>query len=589
MDIHTQLIARLKQQTRHGAKKPPITAAVGAVADLALSAAQFTIGAAAVISLKDAYAELFTQQSEIAKGTDVYLNGLKGLTDTIVAAQQQTYVLETRNKELNKSFGINSITAAKLGSKLMDIATNLKLSSAQINGYASNIKKMLPTLDQMTAAGSEEYKGLIRIQQVMTTNLGLSEEQAEKYTGFAMQRGKDAQESLISQYNLSKAIEDSTGMMGSFKMISEGIAETSEDVQLQYGKMPGNLELAIVKASKLGFKMGDLKKTADNLLNIESSIGQELEYQLLSGRRLVGNDKARSDLRGKSLTNAYREATLQGDASKQANVLNTILEQEGKTLENNLFARKQMSELLGMDEAALARALQKKSILEKLPGGEALFDETGDALLKAAKSLGATDDDMEKLIGGLDTRTIDQKILTEIQILTDVLVKKLVPDMEATVKGAREANLKSIRKTGFSDKTMDTLPSAQTIGNLANVAQGLNQVLSAKELGVKVLSGITGTRSGDMNKVQPAGLPVTTGEDILSPPSGYGTRTLMGPEGAIQLNNKDTVIAGTNLFDKSATTNTGSDKELANTMLQVGAMIVAAIKSGGVNLNERFA
>ena len=34
---------------------------------------------------------------------------------------------------------------------------------------------------------------------------------------------------------------------------------------------------------------------------------------------------------------------------------------------------------------------------------------------------------------------------------------------------------------------------------------------------------------------------------------------------------------------------TGNDGALANTMLQVGAMIVAAIKSGGVNLNGRFA
>jgi hypothetical protein len=77
----------------------------------------------------------------------------------------------------------------------------------------------------------------------------------------------------------------------------------------------------------------------------------------------------------------------------------------------------------------------------------------------------------------------------------------------------------------------------------------------------------------------------TTANDMLSPPSGYGTRTLTGPEGSIQLNNKDTVLAGTNLFDKSSTDNNA----LANTMLQVGAMIVAAIKSGGVNLNERYA
>jgi len=46
---------------------------------------------------------------------------------------------------------------------------------------------------------------------------------------------------------------------------------------------------------------------------------------------------------------------------------------------------------------------------------------------------------------------------------------------------------------------------------------------------------------------------MTKGNDIMSPGgngSGYGKRTLFGPEGAIQLNDKDTVIAGTNLFDK---------------------------------------
>jgi hypothetical protein len=31
---------------------------------------------------------------------------------------------------------------------------------------------------------------------------------------------------------------------------------------------------------------------------------------------------------------------------------------------------------------------------------------------------------------------------------------------------------------------------------------------------------------------------------------GYGKRTLLGPEGAIALNNKDTIVAGTNLFGK---------------------------------------
>jgi hypothetical protein len=46
------------------------------------------------------------------------------------------------------------------------------------------------------------------------------------------------------------------------------------------------------------------------------------------------------------------------------------------------------------------------------------------------------------------------------------------------------------------------------------------------------------------------------GNDVFSPApggSGYGKRTLLGPEGAIQLNNEDTVIAGTKLFGDGST------------------------------------
>ena len=46
-------------------------------------------------------------------------------------------------------------------------------------------------------------------------------------------------------------------------------------------------------------------------------------------------------------------------------------------------------------------------------------------------------------------------------------------------------------------------------------------------------------------------------DDMMSPGAGaggYGSRTLTGPEGAIALNNKDTVIAGTDLFAPSKST-----------------------------------
>jgi hypothetical protein len=525
---------------------------------------------AAVVVLSDAVLSLGDSTSLMVRGLEKQIAQQRVLNDSYVQIAKASLFLELRNKELNKSFGIGSISAAKFSSKLQGIASELKTTGMQAQQYAISIKKMLPTLNQMATKDEGRYKGLLRVQQILTTNLGLSEKEAEENAYFATQQGKNANDSLASQHALAKAIEDTTGLQGSFKMISQGIAETSADIQLQYGKMPGNLELAILKAKSLGFTMATLKSTADNLLNIESSIGQELEYQLLSGRRLI-------DTQGKSLTNSYREAALQGNANKQADTLNTILEQEGETLANNLFARQQMSQLLGMDEATLARALQKKSILEKIGGGE-LFEMTGNALLDAAKGLdGVTQADMDALAAAEDTRTTDEKMLQELELLTDSLINAIAPNQASAVEAARVAAMTGAGKTKLSH---DLPPEAMGFAALSAVAVG-----EAEQIGSKLISAET-MEVSQMNVASGAGgLPVTTGKDILSPPSGYGTRTLFGPEGAIQLNNKDTVLAGTDLFAKSSIDN----NSLANTMLQVGQMIVTAIKSGGVNLDGRFA
>jgi esterase/lipase len=73
------------------------------------------------------------------------------------------------------------------------------------------------------------------------------------------------------------------------------------------------------------------------------------------------------------------------------------------------------------------------------------------------------------------------------------------------------------------------------------------------------------------------------GNDVFSPgegSSGYGKRTLFGPEGAIQLNNKDTVIAGTNLFGDDIASEPGKPTE----MMGAGEIKVASPQSPGVNM-----
>ena len=105
----------------------------------------------------------------------------------------------------------------------------------------------------------------------------------------------------------------------------------------------------------------------------------------------------------------------------------------------------------------------------------------------------------------------------------------------------------------------------------ATIAEGVASMRDIGRLGVKLaletgiaaakLLGVSASTLGIGTAVALAAaaggiaylMSVTKGDDVMSAGSnmsGYGSRTLMGPEGAIALNNKDTVIAGTDLFPK---------------------------------------
>jgi hypothetical protein len=500
-----------------------------------------------------------------------------GINELHIKQYQETanasLYLEKRNAELNKSFKTNSIAAAELSRSIQKIANAYGYSGKEAMQYAGNVKKLLPTLNQADKRNESQLKNLYAVQRVLTTNLGLTQEQANNYTAYASAAKGNAANQMLLTNTIAKSF-DPDGTMGAFGMITEEIADSSADLQIQYGRIPGNLEIAVLKAKSLGFELADLKQTGDNLLNIESSIGQELEYQLLSGRRLV-------DQQGKSLTNTYREATLRGDMSKQASTLNTILEQEGETLQNNLFARKQMADLLGMDEASLSRALQKKKLLESSPNLRVLMNLDGNEFLAEAQRLAATGEitaeELKKVSETADTRTTDN-ILTEqlnVQIESLATMKAMLTEQQAGVVQATRDQILSSKLISevqaglvdFSQREM-TARGAYVLGKEA-LADRANAVTAA-------LNPITGNKEASVLKT-----PVP-GNDLIAYPAGYGDRILLAGEDTFALNNEDTIVAGTNLLGQSS--GTANDDKLAQTMMMVGKMIVAAINSQGSTL-----
>jgi len=460
-DLH--IIRRLKQQPRLGMPATDPNNALKGFNDILN-----TIG---------------TQSAITTRGLQAVIGGMQAMVEQVRAATADLLMFEDRNKDLADTLGMTINNATRLGGVLDAQAKSFGVGGAKLRSYAKNLQGLIGNFATMNRLIETDYgKKLFNTQKIIQSTLKLSGDQANKYTQYVAGIGKDLEEQLALQFQIGKALDDATGTTGNFREIVAEIAGLTEDLQMQYGRIPGRLELGVAKAKALGMEMADLNRAGTDLLDIETSIGEELEYQLISGRRLT-------DQSGKSLTNAYREATLQGDASKQADIMNQLLEQEGDTLKNNLFARQQMSTLLGTDEATLARALQKKSILESLPGGDALFDQTGEELMQAAKAMGATEEQLQELEAAEDRRTTDEKISDLFDVMTTTGITAIVKNpadlqaaLAAGVSGAAEGATSLV-------SPLATKENVDVAGAAVSIKTGADMFVTAVETFRDVLLG----------------------------------------------------------------------------------------------------
>ena len=477
-----------------------------------------------------------------------------------------TDIIEKRFQSLQNTFGLSIKQAGELGEQFDTLATAMGIGGEAVMAIQTNLKGLIGAFAGRKGFGEAADtfgKSLAVTSKALMMNYRLSGDIANKYIELYADSNEGLEQHLTNQVNISTAIEQAVpGLEITAELISE-MASLSADTEMQFGRMPGQLELAVIKAKQLGINMKQLTNTGDNLLNIESSIGQEMEYQLLSGRRLVDNQ-------GNSLTNRYREAMITGKANDMAMTMNEILEKEGDTLRTNMFARKQMAELLNMDETTLARMLKKQEILKKLPNGQDLMKLTGADLAAKLATSGLAAADIAGVMAADDLRSTDEKLNDVLDQMTTTGIRTIL----VSGYGAQAQNASNTRvgmATGAAGLIGDTADAALGPAQAAAIAKfGLD---ISKNVGAALTGGGMGLLVGNkpVNKTNPMPVLVnatTSGDDFAS--FGGGGRLLLGPEGAMSINNNDVVLGGTNLF---------GNKGASADVMQMAAAIVAAINN----------
>lgn len=301
-----------------------------------------------------------------------------------------TFLLE-REKDLAKAFGITAKSSALLSAKYSETAKNIGISNELMSKYRLSINKILPGMSENILKTGAYGESLIRTNDLLQQHIGLTDDQTNSLTLAAAATGTDLETSVHNTAKLAAAMQSVTGETDTFKVMMEGVANTSLELRSEYSKFPGSLEVATLKARRLGMSMADIDSSAKHLLNIEESVGKELEYQLISGKRLV-------NAQGESLTNKLREAKLSGNPLKQAEAMTEILESQSDIIEHGNYLQKQaLADAMGLTTEQLAGAnAQKKlqeQIYQKMKDAQQLVGADGREIKSAVE---LTTEDIEK-------------------------------------------------------------------------------------------------------------------------------------------------------------------------------------------------
>jgi prefoldin subunit 5 len=391
-------------------------------------------------------------------------------------------------------------------------ATNFSSFNDSIVSSTDQVKTIASLSKQLGINVNAAFsKDTILAATELTELLGLSAEEAAKLSlrteAFGQDLGKvdDDTASIVSNFNKNNR------SAVNFQDVLKDSASASGQLATTIGKTPGALENAAAASRKLGLSLSEVEGIADNLLNFQSSIEAEMEAELLTGKQ-INLERARSA----ALMNDME--TLSKEIGSNEAVINAF--STGNRIEQQAIAK-----AMGVTTEQMS-----KMYFTQLKNKDLTDEQIAQAMnisLEEAKRL----DVQEQLSKSVEKLTAKfSPLLEKVASLAD---NSLVLYGTLGLVGAIQfaSLIKSLR----------VIKSLEIASSIAKIFGGNAKFGPA---GIALAAAGVGAMIGAIATY------ALKGDDVMSPGdgSGYGKRTLMGPEGAIALNNKDTVIAGTNLF-----------------------------------------
>ena len=441
-------------------------------------------------------------------------------------------------KDIAKSTGISADNAKSLQKEFIKVANN----SGKIFVTSERLNKSFSTLTAQTGLVADFGGDTLETFTELNTILGLSEEQSGKLSLLARLQSEDTRGILENTTETIGALIKQKGVAISGRAVLEDVSNVTSDIAVSLGMNPKLIAEASVEARAFGATLNDVNQIAGNLLNFETSINAELQAELLTGKQL-NFEKARLLALDNDLAGVSREL-LENDVLRSEFLTGNRLEQEA------------IAEAIGISRESMAD-LVMQSEFNRLSASE-FKDEFGEITFNQFAALSASEKFQESF----------NKIKSAVMDVGIAFLPIIDSIAEFIAKLAESENL--------FPKIVAAFTTIATLSLVSSIAQVIGAFSSLGVFGIGLgLAAAVGIPIFAYNQAE--NLVNSIEDGVIDPNGGL---VVSGRKGSIQLDNNDSIIAGTNLGG-------GIDYDKMEEAVRKGAL-KAVPNLGGLKLNAKI-
>jgi hypothetical protein len=433
--------------------------------------------------------------------------------------------------------------------KARESYSSMAVSSGDLALNAQNQMETQMAIGEQLGTNAKLNKEDVKTFTKLREQAGFTNEELMGIQQLSLVNGKSLEQNTKEILGGAKAFASRNKLVVNEKQVLKEVSKASASLKLSLGGSTKAVAEAVVQAKKFGLTLEQTEKMSQSLLNFEESIESELSAELITGKDL-NLERARGlALNGKTAEAAAEIASQIGSSAEFGKM--------------NVIQQEAIAKAVGMERNELAQSLIDKEAFAKIgvkdaEAAKAKYDTLRKTMTaeEAALELG------NKELGiQYEQQSNAEKFSQAMEHVKEIFVSIVdgplgqMLTVISNVLGNTTALYTILGGLGGL-MTAKLLPAFGKLGALMRLAK-------MQGIGAAIVSIIKGAWEslGGLPVVGPvlAGAAIAGGialvnsykaDDMVSPSQGsggYGKRTLFGPEGAIQFNDKDTIVAGTDL------------------------------------------